>query len=275
MDLFALVTDLSWLLLAVLSVAVLLSFLWASLHFKLAYFLRLEVAVLFFHREGEDVRELLTIPVNVSLTHFHLNLSGNVIAILLWFPCTDNLFLSISIRFGGLLASTVELHSISAGYIVDDLLLHVAVWRLNIAALVIILCGGVYLVGSVTDAIFASEAPLYLVSVFQRFVVNGFHKIANQFVNIETNTLNIGFDYASTILEELWFTNFLILGPASLLLVRLALVLEHHLFDFVTVWIFIHSIASNISLSDIWIILLSGSRRRVFLRNCWRSTKDR
>merc|ERR1719167_795086 len=265
--LFALVTDLSWLLLAVLRVTVLLCLLGTSFHFKLAYLLWLEVTVLFFHREGEGVGKLLTIPVNIGLAYFHLDLSGYVIAILLWFPCADNLFLSISIRLRGLLASTVELDSIGAGYIVNDLLLHVAVWRLDITALVIVLGGGVNLVSSVTDTIFASEASLNLVSFFERFVMNSFHKIANQFINIEANTFNVGFDDSSAILKELWLTNFLVLGPASLFLVRLTLIFEHYLFNFVTVGILVHSITSNIRLSDIWIVLLSGRRRRIFLRN--------
>ena len=72
--LLALVTDLPGLLLAVLGVAVLLGLLGASLHFKLAYLLRLEVAVLFLHGEGEDIGELLAVPVHISLAHFHLDL---------------------------------------------------------------------------------------------------------------------------------------------------------------------------------------------------------
>jgi len=272
--LLALVTDLSRLLLAVLRVAVLLSFLGTSLHLKFAYFLWLEVAILFFHREGEEVGELLAIPMNISLAYFHLNLSGNVVAVLLWFPCADNLLLSISIILCGLLAPTVELNSVGAGDIIDDLLLHVAVRSLDITALVIVLRGGVYLVRGVTDAILAREASLYLVGFFKSFVVNGFYKIANQFINIEANTFDVGFDDAGAVFEELGLTNLLVLGPASLLLVWLTLILKHHLFNLMTVWILIHSIASNIGLSDIGIIFLSGRRRRVLLRNCWRSTKD-
>jgi len=272
--LLALVTYLPGLLLAVLRVAILLGLLGTSLHLKLADFLWLEMAVLLFHREGKDVRELLAIPMNVSLANFHLDLSGNVVAILLWFPSADNFLLSISIRLGGLLAPTVELHRVSTGDIIDNLLLHVAVRRLNIAALVIVLCGGINLVGCVTDAIFAREASLYLVRFFESFVVNGFHEITNQFINIEANTLDVSFNYASAILEELGLANFLVLGPASLLFVWLALVLKHHLFNFMTVRILVHSIASNISLPDIRIVFLNGRWRRIFLRNFWRSTKD-
>merc|ERR1712201_35893 len=84
--LLALVTDLPGLLLAVLGVAVLLSFLWTSLHFKLADFLRLEMTVLLLNREGEDIGELFTIPVDVSLASFNLNLAGNVVAALCRLP---------------------------------------------------------------------------------------------------------------------------------------------------------------------------------------------
>merc|ERR1711942_628973 len=100
------------------------------------------MAVLFFYREGEDIRELLAIPMNVSLAYFHLDLSRNVVAILLGFPCADNFLLSITIILRGLLAPTVELHCVGAGYIVDNFLLHVTVRRLNITALVIVLGGG-------------------------------------------------------------------------------------------------------------------------------------
>ena len=75
--LLALVTNLPGLLLAVLGVAVLLGFLGTSLHFKLADLLRLEMTVLFLYREGEDIGELFTIPVHISLASFHLNLNMN------------------------------------------------------------------------------------------------------------------------------------------------------------------------------------------------------
>merc|ERR1719167_1925906 len=261
----ALVTDLPGLLLAVFGVAILLSFLGASLHLKFADFLRLEVTVLFLHREWEDIGELLTIPMHVGLTYFHLNLSRDVVAILLRFPCADNLLLSIPIRLRGLLAPTVELDSVSAGDIIYDLLLHVAIRRLNITALIIILGGGVYLVCGVTDAILTREASLYLVC---------FLKSANQFINIEANTLDVGFYDASAIFKELGLTNLLVLGPASLLLVWLALILKHNPFNLMTVWILVNSITSNIGLSNIRIVFLSGRRCRVLLRNCWRSTKN-
>merc|ERR1719167_532193 len=270
----ALVTDLPGLLLAVFRIAILLSFLGASLHLKFADFLRLEMTVLFFHREWEDIGELLTIPMHIGLTYFHLNLSRDVIAIFFGFPCADNLLLSVSIRLRSLLAPTVELDSVGAGDIIYDLLLHVAIRRLDITALIIILGGGVYLVCGVTDAILTREASLYLVCFLKSFVVDGFHKIANQFINIEANMLDVGFYDASAILIELGLTNLLVLGPASLLLVWLALILKHNLFNLMTVWILVNSITSNIGLSNIRIVFLSGRRCRVLLRNCWRSTKD-
>merc|ERR1719334_3070877 len=53
--LLALIADLPGLFLTVLGVAVLLCLLWSSLHFELANLLRLKMAVLLFHGEGEDV----------------------------------------------------------------------------------------------------------------------------------------------------------------------------------------------------------------------------
>merc|ERR1719452_292562 len=95
--LLALVTDLPGLFLAVLGVAVLLSFLWTDLHLQFAYLLWFEVAVLLFHWEREDVGKLLTVPVDIGLTHLNLDLSRNIVAILFWFPGTLNLLLSISV----------------------------------------------------------------------------------------------------------------------------------------------------------------------------------
>merc|ERR1719504_154418 len=163
--LLALVTDLPGLLLAVLGVAVLLGLLGASLLLQLADLLGLEVAVLFLHWEGEDVGELLTISVDICLAHLNLDLSGDVVAILLWCPRTDNLLLAITIILGALLPLAVELHGVGAGHVVDHLLLHEAVRGLHVAALVVILGGGVYLEGGVTHPVLPSEAPLHLVAV--------------------------------------------------------------------------------------------------------------
>merc|ERR1719504_176684 len=97
--LLALVTDLPGLLLAVLGVAVLLGLLWASLLLQLADLLGLKVAVLLLHREGEDIGELLTISVDISLAHLDLDLAGNVVAALCRLPCTNNSLRPIAIVF--------------------------------------------------------------------------------------------------------------------------------------------------------------------------------
>merc|ERR1711982_265108 len=80
--LLALVTDLPGLLLAVLSVAVLLGLLRASLHLKFTDLLGLEVAILLLNWEREDVGELLAVPVHVRLANLHLELSRNIVTIL-------------------------------------------------------------------------------------------------------------------------------------------------------------------------------------------------
>ena len=72
--LLALITHLPGLLLAVLGVAVLLGLLRASLHFKLADLLRLKVAILLLNWKGEDVGELLAVPVDICFAHLHLDL---------------------------------------------------------------------------------------------------------------------------------------------------------------------------------------------------------
>merc|ERR1719186_904333 len=86
-----------------------------------------------------------------------------VTTFLLGSPCADDLFLSIAIILGGFLPLAVELDGICAGDIIDCLLFHVAVGRLHVAALVVILGGGVNVVGSVTHPVLPCEAPLNLV----------------------------------------------------------------------------------------------------------------
>merc|ERR1719312_988811 len=170
--LLALVTDLPGLLLAVLGVAVLLGLLRASLHLKLADLLRFKVAVLLLNREGEDVGELLAVPVHVSLANLNLDLSWNVVTILSGFPATDHTLRSIAVVLGGLVPLAIELNGVGACNIVDNLLLHVAIGSLNVGALVVILGGHVDLVSGVAHPILASEAPLYLISLLQCLVVD-------------------------------------------------------------------------------------------------------
>merc|ERR1719209_766246 len=153
--LLALVTDLPGLLLAVLGVAVLLGLLGASLHLQLADLLRLEVAILLLHGEGEDIGKLLAIPVDISLAHLDLDLSGDVITIMFRLLGADHTLGSIAIILGALVPLAVELHGVGAGHVVDNLLFHVAVRSLKVGALVVVLGGHVDLVGGVTDSILA------------------------------------------------------------------------------------------------------------------------
>merc|ERR1712055_1179313 len=163
--LLALVTDLPGLLLAVLGIAVFLGLLRASFHLKLAYLLGLKVAVLLLDWEGEDVGELLAVPVHVSLADLHLDLSRDVIAALCWLPIAHNTLRAITIILGTLIPLAVEFYGVSTGYIVYNLLLHVAIGRLHVGTLVVVLCGHIDLVCSVTYPVLASEAPLHLVSL--------------------------------------------------------------------------------------------------------------
>merc|ERR1719209_143749 len=200
--LLALVTDLPRLLLAVLGVAVLLCLLGASLHLQLADLLGLEVAVLLLHREGEDIREFLAISVDISLAHFHLDLSGNVVAIMLGFLSADHTLGPIAVILGALVPLAVELDSVGASHVVDHLLLHVAIRSLQVGTLVVILGGHVDLVSGVTDSILACETSLDLVSFLQGLVVNRLDKVAHQLVNIKANTLHVSLDDPRAVLVE-------------------------------------------------------------------------
>merc|ERR1711875_213938 len=243
--LLALVTDLPGLLLAVLGVAVLLGLLRASLHLQLADLLGLEMAVLLLNWEGEDVGELLAVHVHVSLANLDLNLSGNVVTILGRFPAADHTLGSIAIVLGGLVPLAVELHGVGAGNVVDYLFFHVAIRGLNVCALIVVLGGHVDLVGGVAHPVLASEASLYLVSFLKGLVVDRLNQVTDQLVHIEADTLNVGFNHTSAVVEWLGHTRLLILSVARPLNIWLALVLEHHLLDHVTVGVFVDTIATH------------------------------
>merc|ERR1719186_611201 len=273
--LLTLVTDLPGLLLAVLGVAVLLRLLWSSLHFKLADFLRLEMAVLLLYREGEDVGEFLAIPVDISLANLHLNLTGYVVTALCGLPCTYHSLRSITIVLGALVPLAVELHGFCAGHVVDNLLLHVTIGGLDIRALVIILGGHIDLVGGVAHSVLPCEAPLDLVSLLQCFIVDGFHQIAYKLIYVETNTLDLSLDNPSAIVNKPGHARLFVLGIASPLGVRLALVLEHHLLNHVAVGVLVDTVTTNISLSYVRIIPLSRCRSWVDRRLWWSSHHSR
>merc|ERR1712002_1312277 len=123
----ALVTDLPGLLLAVFGVAVLLGLLRASLHLKLTDLLWLKVAILLLHGEGEDIGKLLTIPVDISLAHLNLDLSGYVITVLFRLPGADHALRPVTIVLGALVPLAVKLHGVSTGHIINNFLLHIAI----------------------------------------------------------------------------------------------------------------------------------------------------
>merc|ERR1712002_282231 len=272
--LLALVTDLPGLLLAVLGVAVLLGLLRASLHLQLTDLLWLKVAILLFHGEGEDIGKLLTIPVDISLAHLNLDLSGDVVTILFRLPGADNALGSIAIVLSTLVPLAAELHGVGAGHVVDHLLLHVAIWRLEVSTLVVILGGHVYSVSGVTDSILACEASLDLVGLFQGLVMNSLHQVTNQFVHIEANTLNTCLNNTSAVLVLLWSTFLVILGPAGGLCVWLTLVLENYLLHHVAIGVLVDAVPSNVGLANIRLIALNRSRSWIFRRRRW-STGDK
>merc|ERR1719481_2532721 len=269
--LLALVADLPRLLLTVLGIAVLLSFLGTSLHLELADFLWFEMAVLLFDREGEDVGELLAVPVHVSFAHFHLNLSWDVVAVLGRFSRADNALRTIAIILRALVPLTIKFDRIRTSYVVDYLFFHEAVGCLDICTLVIVLGSHVYLVGSVANSVLASKASLDLVSFLQGLVMNSFDQITYQLVQIEANALDISLDNSSAVVVRHGLTIFYVLSPTRCLNIRLALVLEDDFLDHMAVRILVDTIPSNISLSYVRIILLSRSRGRI-LR--WRRERE-
>jgi len=269
--LLALITDLPRLLLAVLGIAVLLSLLRASLHLELADFLGFEMAVLLLDREWEDVGELLTVPVHVSFADLHLDLSWDVVAVLGRFSCTDNALWTIAVILGALVPLTIEFNRVGTGDIVDDLLFHEAVGRLDICTLVIVLGSHVYLIGGIANSVLASKASLDLVSFLQGLVVNSFDKITYQLVHIKADTLDVSLNNTSAVVVRHRLTVFYILSPTRCLDIRLALVLEDDFLDHMAVRILVDTIPSNISLSYIWVILLSRSRGRIIW---WRRKRE-
>merc|ERR1711887_285088 len=214
------------------------------------------MAVLLLYREGEDVGEFLAIPVDISLTNLNLDLTGNVVAALCWPLSTDNSLRSIAIILGALVPLAVELYGVGAGHVVDNLFLHVAVRCLNIGALVVILGGHVDLVGGVAHPVLPCEAPLDLVGLLQRLIVDSLHQIADKLIHVKANTFDLSLDNPSAVVEQPGSTRLLVLSVASPLGVGLTLVLEHHLLHHVTVGVLVDTVAPHIGLSYVRIIPL-------------------
>merc|ERR1711875_29945 len=258
--LLALITDLPRLLLAILGIAVLLSLFRASLHFELADLLWFEMTVLLLDREGEDVGKLLAVPVHISFAYLHLDLSGDVIAVLSRLSGTNDTLWTIAIILSALIPLAIEFDRISTGNIVDYLFLHVAVRCLDIRTLVIVLGSHVYLVGGVANSVFASKASLNLVSFLQGLVVNSFDQITYQLVHIEAHTLDVGLNNTSAIIVRHGLTVLHVLSPTCSLNIRLALVFKNNFLNHMTVRILVDTIPSYVRLTNIRIILLSRGR---------------
>merc|ERR1719334_1339401 len=264
--LLALIADLPGLFLTVLGVAVLLCLLWSSLHFELANFLWLEVTILLFHGEGKDVREFLAVSVNIGFAHFNLNLARNVVAVLSWLPITDHSLWPIPIVFGILVPLAIKFYGVGTCNVIDNFLLHKAIERLNIGALVIILGRHVDLIGSIAHPVLASEASLNLISLLQCLVMNGFNQVTHQFIYIKANTFNVCLNDPSAVFVRLRLTFLAILGPTSSLGVIFTLILEHNLLDHVAIGILVNTITTYISLPYIRVILLGRSGCRILRR---------
>ena len=93
--------------------------------------------------------------------------------------------MAIAIVLRCLLPLAVELHGVGVGHVVDKLLLHKAGGCLYIAALVVILGGGVNLVGGAADPVLPCKAPLDLVGLLQGLVVDGLDQAAGQLIHVK------------------------------------------------------------------------------------------
>merc|ERR1719466_584739 len=152
-----------------------------------------------------------------SVLHTSTWIFRNVIAILLGGPRTHNILLSISVVLCRLLPLAVELDCIGAGDIVDRFFLHVAIRSLHVAALVVILGGGVNVVSGVAHPVLPCKAPLDLVSLLERLVVDSLHEVADQLVHIKADTLDIGLNDPGAVFEQFRLASLLVLCPAGLL----------------------------------------------------------
>ena len=83
------------------------------------------------------------------------------------------------------------------------------------------------------------------------------NQVAHQLIDIETDSLNVGLNDPGAVLVHLDVSDLLVLGVACLLSVWLTLVDEDDLLHLVTVRVLVDSIASDIGLANIRIILLN------------------
>merc|ERR1711942_550755 len=178
----------------------------------------------------------------------------------------DDALRAIAIILGALVPLAVKLHGVCTGHIVDDLLLHVAIRGLDIGALVIVFSGHVDFVRSITDSVLASEAPLDLVSFFQGLIVNSLDKVTHQLVNIEANTLDVCLDNSGAVLIHCRLAFFLVLCPAGLLSVWLALVLEDNFLHHVAIRILVDPIPTYVGLANIRMVFLCRGWCWILLR---------
>merc|ERR1711915_994174 len=212
------------------------------------------------------VRKLLTVSMDVSLAHFNLDLSWYVVAVLLRCPLANYICCTVTIILGRFDSFTIKFNGVGACYVIDNLLLHVAVRSFDVDALIIVLSRGINFESCVAYTILPCKASLNLVSFFQSFVVYGFDQVADKFVHIEADTINFCLDYACTIFVHSRLTVFLVLSPTSLLSVRLTLILKHHFLLHMAVRFRVRIVTINISLTDLRIILRLCSRTRIIRR---------
>ena len=131
--------------------------------------------------------------MNIGLANLDLYLPWYVVAILFRSPLTNHLLLPIAVILGRLLAFTVKLNSVRTSNVINDLFLHETIRCLDLAALIVVLRGGVDVVRSVANPLLPCEAPLDLVRLLDNLVMDTFNQATNQLVHVEPNSFHVNF----------------------------------------------------------------------------------
>ena len=82
-------------------------------------------------------------------------------------------------------------------------------------------------------------------------------RLQTQLVDIEADPFNVRLYDTGTVLVHDRLANLLIMCPASLLLVWLALIVEYHLLHRVAVMVLVDAISTNVGLPNIRVVVLN------------------
>jgi len=217
---------------AVLTVAVTLCLSGPVPSLQLTDLLGLKVAILFLHRDGERVGELLAESTVHGTAHFFVDSSRRIVTILPWNLVTDRLR-SISTTSTFLLA-TLELYSILTSHVIQYGLLVLTIFVLKVTALEVILGVESDVICGVAEPVLDCGAHLHLVILLQCEIVNFLFKPTNQLVDVEALPLHLRLNHSGAILELFDLAHFLILGVTGFFLVIFTDVLKGNFFLIMT-----------------------------------------